>query len=292
MNLKTIFVIIISFLFLNLNAQFSPKIKGRAGFSRFMKSKTYFVLSDNKTLNEEYIKGVEENWTITDYHFIYEDSLQYYSIDPKKSFVYFEFLKRKGNDKRMKALTLVNGGTFERAKYITNSLAYISIDSDGYEANDIDISFRINNMIFQLNDAAKLLYDNNFVEKNEGNLYKKLAQIYNSRCSVLQEKTLLVDKRYLNQKIVSESEFLKLYKYNVEFVDKTTIEKAIKDKDETKAYLISALNLFKINTVTDCSTGEIVYIEFEEEDKITKDFERIMGRDDILQLVEIVGSSK
>lgn len=286
------------FLFLGISfltngyGQFTPKTTGISSFARFMKSETYFVFTENVEVDSALVKAVNENWNITPSHFISPDSFLVLSKDRDKSFVYISKLKQMGAGKQMEAVNLVNGGYDDMAKYLNNTLAYISIDNEGYEANLDEIVYRLGHIIYQLQDIVLITKEENFVEKSEAMVIKKMEKYYTKRCEPIQNKTLLVDKRYLSQKIISQSEFENLYKYDLMFVDKEAIDIAIKKKDESKVYLVSAVNLYKINTITDCATGAILYIEFEEENKMTNEFNRNFDRDDILLLNGHVKSGK
>lgn len=289
---KYIFLFFVVFLVFQANAQFSPKIGGAATFLRFMKSETYFVLTGNARIDSAFRSAVNEYWDITPSVFVSQDSFKLFTRDRDKSFVYFNNLKILGTGKPIRALCLVNGGYEGMATYLNNTMAYISIDNEGYEANSPEIIYRMGHLIYQLQEAVDIVNGSNMADKTELAVRNKMQQYYNSRSIELQEKTLLVDKRYLSQKIVSEAEFVNLYKFGLSFVHKEEIEKAIMEKDETKAYLVSALNLYKINTVSDCATGRILYTEFEEEHPITKDFTKTFDRDDIILLNAYVRIAK
>lgn len=283
-NIYHLFLTLFLLLTLSLNAQFTPKVTGISSFARFLKTDTYFVLSENDVLNKAFENAINNNWSITKSHLISLDSFKIYAKDRDKSFVYFKELKEKGAGNKVKALCLVNGGYDDMATYITNTLAYISIDNKGYEANEEDVIYRLGNLVYQLQDIVQIIKEEKIAEKTPEKVREKMQKYYMSRCKPLQEKTLLIDKRYLSQKIISQSEFEKTYKFDVQFVHKEVIEKAIDAKDNSSAYLVSALNLYKINTIADCATGAILYADFEEENKVTLEFERNFDREDILQL--------
>lgn len=282
---RSIFLILFFLGFvLSITAQFSPKTKGISSFVRFDNTETFFVLSEIEELRNAQIEAVKENWTINTPHFISKDSFLLVSKNVDKSFVYIHQMKVQGTGKKIEVLALVNGGYDKMTTYISNTLAYISIDNEGYESNDIDVVYRLPNLIHQLENIVEITKENNYVERSDVKVRNKMMKDYNDHAGILQHKILLVDRRYLNQKIVSQSEFLKLYRYEIVFVDKETITKAIKEKDSKYAYLVSALNLYKINTVTDCETGNIVYVDFEQEEKLTEDFDRNFSSDDIIKL--------
>lgn len=293
MQKKSLFIIILLIVStISVSAQFSPKTKGLASFARFNKTETYFVLTEREELNEAIKTATIENWSLTKINFIEEDSFLLISKDRDKSFIYFHKMKKQGVGKKIKVLALVNGGYDQKATYISNTLAFISLDNDAYEANDLDIIFRLPNLVTQLQDIVKIVKENNIIEKTEQKVRNKMIKLYNKKSGAIKDKTLLVDKRYLSQKIVSEKEFYNIYKYEVMFASKEFITKSINEKDPRFCYLISAVNLFKINTVNDCETGEILYADFEEEDKISKDFDRNFSRDDIFQLVGNIRAAK
>lgn len=281
---RLLFILIFIFSLNFIHAQFSPKTNGYSSFARFIKTDTYFVLTGNEKIDAVIKEEVAKNWTITPFRFLPADSFLLVSKDRDKSFVYINKMKQMGNGKFLKTIALVNGGYDEKATYYSNTLAYISIDNEGYEANEEDVMYRYGHLLIQLQDIVEIEKEENLVGSNEEDIRAKFIKLYNKRCGALQEKTLLIDRRYLSQKIISETELMNLYKFNVSFVSKQEIEKAIQMKDASKAYLVSALNLFKINTITDCETGKIIYLDFNEEDPITKDFIKTFDRDDIIQL--------
>lgn len=288
----SLLIILLTFNTIVTFSQFSPKTKGLASFVRFNKTETYVVLTGRAELDDALKTSVKENWTLTKIHFIEEDSFLIVSKDRDKSFIYIHKMKKQGISKKIKIIALVNGGYDQKATYLSNTLAYISIDNDGYEANDLDVIYRLPNMIVQLENIVLTVKENNIIEKTELKVRDKMTKYYNKNCGIIKEKTLLIDKRYLSQKIISEKELLNLYKYNIELVSKEYITKAIKEKSTTYVYLVSSLNLYKINTVTDCETGKIIYVDFEEENKITHDLDKFFSRDDILQLVGHIKSGK
>lgn len=290
---RILILIFVSVIFIpNVEAQFTPKTKGLSSFARFNKTETYFVLSEREELKAAQIEAITEQWTITKSHIIDLDSFLLVSKDREKSFVYINKMKVEGTGKRIEVMALVNGGYDEMTTYLSNTLAYISIDNDGYESNELDIIFRMPNMIHQLEQIVLKAKENNYIEKSEDKVRNKMIRNYNDSTGILKDKILLIDRRYLNQKIISESEFLKLYKYEVVFVAKEAIAKAIKEKDSAYAYLVSALNLYKVNTVTDCETGNIVYADFEMEEKFSEDFDRNFTTDDIIKLNVTVRNGK
>ena len=289
---KIIFSLFAVFLAFALSAQFTPKTAGISSFARFFKSDTYFVFTGNTAVDSALITAVAENWTITNALFIPEDSFKVLTKDRDKSFVYISDLKRQGTSKQVKALCLVNGGYDDMATYLTNTLAYISIDNEGYEANIEEIIYRLGHLVYQLQDVVNIVKEENYIENSEEAVRYKLEKYYTKRCELVQQKTLLIDRSYLSQKIFSEMEFTNLYKYSLNFVNKSVIEKAIRDKDKSKVYLVSALNLYKINTVADCATGQILYIEFEEKNPVTNEFNKTFDRDDIVLLNGHIKSGK
>ena len=285
-------ITLLIFSYFSSFSQFSPKTKGLSSFARFNKTETYVVLTEREELNEAFKEAILNNWTLTKIHFIKEDSFLLVSKDRDKSFIYFHKMKKQGIAKKIKVLALVNGGYDQKSTYISNTLAYISLDNNGFEVNDLDIVYRLPNIVKQLEDIVLIIKENNLVEKTEAKVRAKMIKLYNKKCGTIKDKTLLIDKRYLSQKIISEKELLNLYKYNIQLVSKEFLAKAIKDKDSRYVYLVSALNLFKINTVADCQTGEILYADFEEEDKISHDFDRYFSRDDITQLIGHIKAGK
>jgi len=287
-------LLLIGFVIFSNNSfsQFTTLVKGVSNYTRFNHSETYFVLSEREELANSMKQAVNEFWKITPIHFVTEEEFKTISKDRDKSFVYIHKVKRKGIKQEIKVLALVNGGDDGKTTYLGKLLAFISLDNNGYESNELDLMYRLPNLIHQLQDVVTIVKEENITGNSEVAVRNKLIKHYNKRIAPLKNKILLVDKRYLSQKISSEEEIVRNYKYEVLFVDRETIKQAVINKDSKFAYLVSSLNLYKINTVTDCETGNIIYASFSEEDKFTEEFDRTFSYEDIKNLSGHVKNGK
>ena len=266
--------LILTFLFnliICLNfAQYAPILKGKASCARFLKSTTCVVLTADEAFNKQLIRSFEQSWTITPVKFITEETFASSISDTKLSFVSIQEYKVKGEKKEIGALALFNGGFTDTDFYLNSSLAYVAYDNWGIEKSISDIQKRLPAMVYQLQETISLINELNIEGNNEDAITRQLNKIYNARAGVLKTKTLLIDKKYQNLKIISVDEFAKLYKYAFEFVSSDEIMEAIDSRDPNKAVLFSSFNLHKFNQVVDCSTLEIIFSEKEVEDLISQ----------------------
>lgn len=244
-------------------AQLSPILKGKASCSRFLKSTTCVVLSDDENFNKRLIQSFEESWKITPFKFISKEEFQENVSNISLSFVTIKEFNVKGNKKEIGAIGLFNGGFTDTNFYLNSCLAYVAYDNWGLEKNVADLTNRLPVMVFQLQETISLIHEHDISGNNEDAITRQLTKIYNDRAGVLQNKTLLIDFKYQNAKIISVEEFSKTYKFTFAFASSDEIKEAIDTKDPTKAVLSSSYNLHKINQVYDCSTYKVIFCEKE-----------------------------
>lgn len=255
----------LSVIYCSVFAQFAPILKGKTSCVRFLQSTTCVVLSENEAFNVDLKKAFEENWTMTPFIFISQEEFEKKIIETEFSFIQINAFKQKDEKKTVGAMALFNGGFSDLLLYLNASLAYVAYDNWGIEKDYLSTQNRLPAMVAQLNNTMFLINDKNISGANPTDIYKQLSEIYNAKAGVLKEKTLLIDKRYEFTKIVSMTEFAKKYGYAYELVSANRIKEAIDNKEADKAVLYCSSSLYKINQVTDCSTYEIIYAEFEEE---------------------------
>lgn len=261
--MKIILTLFLNIILFTSFAQYSPVLKGKVSFSRFLKSTTFVVLGEDEEVNSVLMESFKSTWTITPIQFIYEAEFPAYVNDPEKSFIYLKDFKVKEERKDVGALAVFNGGYNDIEFYLNSSLAYIAYDNWGVEKKANDLLYRLPAMVYQLQSTINLIYDNNLEVKNTESLVLKLNKLYNARAGQMQNKTLLIDKLYETHKIISIKEFAKKYGYAFEIVGGEEIKEAIQSKAKDKAVLVSSYNLYKINQVFDCATYDIIYAELE-----------------------------
>ncbi len=284
--------IFLSVFYCSLFAQFSPILKGKASCVRFLQSTTCVVLTENEAFNEDLKKAFEDNWKLTPYIFISQEDFEKKIIETEFSFIHINAFKQKEQKKTVGAMALFNGGFNDLLLYLNSSLAYIAYDNWGIEKDYLAIQDRLPAMVAQLNNTVFLVNDENITGSNPGDIYKQLISLYNAKSGVLKDKTLLIDKRYEFEKIVSLAEFAKKYGYAYELVSAERIKEAILNKEADKAVLYCSSSLYKINQVTDCSSYEIIYAEFEEETATIKPLINKFDDLDAMQLNVAIKKSK
>lgn len=268
--MKKLFTVLLLFGFLTTYGQFSPILKGKYSLERFNQSSTYVVLTTDDCVNDQLKRHFTESWSLTPVQFILDEEFETFFADASASFVVIEKMKVKGENKLVGAMAIYNGGfTDRKLMYLSTSLAYITYDNYGLEKELKDICKKIPAMVNQLQTTLSLINDQNIQARNAEEMRNKLSKIYNSKAAKLKKKVLLIDKRYKNAKIVSVPELESLYKYDIQFVSSEEIERALANHESGKAVLFSSFNHYKVNKVIDCSTHEIIFCEFEQDDNLT-----------------------
>jgi len=293
---KITYFVIIFFTFLiysnSVFGQFSHQLLGSGSFASLNKSITKLVLTNNEDFNKAFISAVEENWEHTNYQVITEDQLKNERPSQDFTYIYIHDFVEKGKKKNIRVLALSKFAARDHQTFLNNTFAYVAFDSKSSESNISNTEYRLHHMVKQLNDIVNLIQEKNLQAKTVDGIRGLLSKEYAQNAWKLQNKTLLIEENYLVSKIASKDELLKKYKFPIEFVPKEVIEKAIKEKDETKAYLITVVNLYKINSITDCATGELLFANFVQEDPITFEMSEIFDAYDIDLLFQSVKKSK
>lgn len=292
MKIKS-FILSIFILSLNLvSAQFTHQYKGKASLSFINKTITKVVLTEDEEFNKVLRQAIKDYWKQTKVEFITEKQLSSQKPNDKYTYIYFNDFNVKDQKKTLKALALTKFASLDNLTFLNNALAYVSLDSKSMEQNWKDVSFRLPHLVKQLNDIVQIVWDNNLKASDAAAMRSEIIKAYKEKAWKLKNKTLLVDVNYLAMKIVDKEEILAKYKYSIEFVAKTEIQRAIETKDASKAYLISAENLYKINSVTDCATGEILFANFVEENPGTFQVSYLFDATDAELLYTAVKKSK
>lgn len=272
--MKKIFLFsILSFLVVATSfSQYTPQLKGKASLYKSFRNTTLVVLTGNEKIDYVLKKSVETYWKVTPFEFIDIERDAKLLNDVNYNVLCLKELEVKGGKKNVKAWVFGKSGGGILPKYLNNALAFVSLDNLYLERKEEDHLYRLTHIIAQLNQVLNLVNDNNITANTMEAVFEKMDKEYVKNATELQNKTLLIDANYPALKITSIDDFAKKYGYAYEVVPKATIEAAIRNKDESKAYLVSAVNEYKISTVTDCATGKILYASFVQEDPVSFEF--------------------
>lgn len=274
-------------------AQFSPKHNGKASFSRFFKTTTMVLLTEDECVNEAMQRYFKEIWTLTPVEFINQNDYNEYLPDDEYTFVIIDEFKLRGEKKLFGAMALFYGDILDLEQtYLNSSLAYVAYDSQGQEKEVSDLCYKVSTMISQLQRTIELITENNIIAKDKVDLIAELTEHYNKEAYLLKKETLLINERYKNSKIISVPELESLYNYTFEFVPKSVIEKAIYNREAGKAVLFSNHSIFKTNIVMDCSTQHVIYCELELIDEVEGNRMNQFDNLDMMDLNKVVKKCK
>lgn len=287
--LTLIFLLTSTFAF----AQFSPKTNGKASFSRFLKTTTMVLLTEDECVDQALQRYFKENWTLTPVEFIYKKDYNQHLPNDEYTFVTIDEFKLRGEKKLFGAMALFYGDILDLEQtYLNSSLAYVAYDSQGLEKEIEDLCYKISAMISQLERTVTLINENNLIVKNKEDLIEELTELYNKEAYLLKKETLLINERYKNSKIISVPELESLYNYTFEFVSKEVIEQAIYNREAGKAVLFSNHSIYKTNLIMDCSTQNVIYSELEMPDELYGNRMNQFDNEDMLDLNKVVKKSK
>lgn len=283
--IKRIILSIISFLVVTTSfSQYSPQMKGKASLYKSFRNTTLVILTGNEKIDNVLKESVETYWKVTPFKFFEVESDAKLLDDVNYNILCLKEMEVRGKKKIVKAWVFGKSGGGILPKYLNNALAFVSLDNLFLERKDEDHLYRLPHIISQLNQTLNLVNINDITANIMEAVFEKMDKEYVKNATELQSKTLLIDANYTALKITSMDDFAKKYGYAFEVVPKETIEAAIRNKDESKAYLVSAVNEYKISTVTDCATGKILYASFVQENPINFEFSPQFNFDDMGKL--------
>jgi len=270
MTKKSIVVLFLVLFSSQLFAQLSASASNKEDMQTFFKTKTYFVLTANKKLNEETMAGLKQYWKHTPY-----DTISEGNIGDKISNNAYSFLmvikiedimeKRDVQTQRVISKTVdyyhyfgvINGGKKAIEHFVyTDMVAYCPINYLMDEKPMFMCGYRAQSMVYNLHTAIQLVKE----KKLEGNSYKlakQLQEIYNENSSAIKAKTLLVNKEHL--KDLTEEDFKAAYTFKVEFCSKEKFEKAYVEKDKNYVIFQPTVTRSKSIWVIDAETYKCLY---------------------------------
>lgn len=288
--IKNTLLLLLTFLLGNtIQAQFSTKINGSGSMKKVIASQTFVVLTGNPEFDEAFEKAFKNNWNITPLTFVQEYETKDLIGNPDVSFIKFGDYKIKDSKNSFKALAIFLGGKSNYDIYLTNTYAYVALDQYGLEKTFESTTYRLPNMVKQLEQTIEVSSTSHIHGDDLDDYIEKMEEYYNSSANLLEGKTLLIDVRYTLSKIRDIDALTKMYKFSIEVVTKEEIQKAIDSKDANYAYLISAYSTKKINSITDCGTGKLIFAEVDES---TEDFDGNLKRFDADDMALVVANIK
>lgn len=250
-----------------LFAQFGGTYSAEVLTSRFLKTKTYIVLTGDKHFDENLAAGFKEFWTITEYEFIESED----KIDIKdQSVSYVIPIKMTVTDnystQEYFRYGLVMGGN---EPFLTRNLADIILDNFGYEKRATEAAYRAFGIPKMMQDFIQMRIDGEPISGNTITMVRyKTGLIYNQKTTKVKAKTLLIDSRqlisgpyypYPNKKSFSELTFSSTYDGKVKFVSTNELEEAINERNPNYTYMLAINERKKYLLVVDCESGSVWY---------------------------------
>src|ERR1043166_1368124 len=199
--------LLLLFLLISYNNLFSQVILESFDSKRmkaFLDSKTLFVLTGDKTFDDQLKLAVPKYWKVTPYDFISKDDVEKKQMDESFSFFLFNEFKSTvetrydringGLSKNYEVIyTLMAGGKkLDRYNTQGQQLAYITVDLGG---NMYDMSYRIEYAIKGVNDGLQTVTSKN-IKGSDEKVEDAVFDNFSLQANVLKQKTLLIDKSY------------------------------------------------------------------------------------------------
>lgn len=239
-------------------AQLSAVGYKREEYDQFRGSKTYVVLSGDEKFDAEIKSAASELWKITPLSFI--NNSEFEKLIPEKSASFINLIILEGGG-IYHYLALFNGGKEKIEKYHYNDmLAYCPINFSQNENKLVDCSYRVRNMLESMIQAMEIV-EKNDIRGNSLKIVNGLQKIYNSKASIIKERTLLFCDVTIGNKI-TKSDISGIYPFKFEICSKEKIEQVIKDKNKDYYYYQPGITQNKSMFVFDPSNGEVVYFGY------------------------------
>lgn len=254
---KILLAILVAISFLSANAQISYIGYKSEKYDLLKASTTYVVLTGDKTYDDNMKSALEENWKISKYEFINEETLKEKISDKAATFLISATIFTSTSGQSWHFIMLVNGGRKNLNRYdLPDLLSCGIINHYGNEGNTLNAAPRLRNIIASMVKAMDIIKK----EELGGMPNNTLLDYYRTKSPMIAKRTLLVNKSAMGSKF-SEEDFTKIYRYKYEFCTQEKIDKAIKDKSTEYYYLQPAITLSKNIFVFDPSNGDVVYGE-------------------------------
>lgn len=245
-------------------AQIKIPIGTKTDINKFMKSKTYVVLKNDKMsdYNSAMQEAIELHWTITPYEFIYESEFNDLRKDPDKSFlvinqVYFE---KDKTQTLFDFIVLTVGGNYKTVDDMP-TLCAIPLCYKGALESDYD--YKIGLMVKFAQNHVLTCKDNPVLTE------ETIADYYMTKSGNPKKKTLYLLKEEVEPEIRTKNSFATAYPYNFDYSTKEDIARLIKNNDKNALVLHvigpqmkSALS-YCIKIIIDTETGLVYYYDMQ-----------------------------
>lgn len=265
MNKFYLFLVSLFLIINGVNAQGIGKCPAHILNTRFVKSKTYILLTNNEQFNTNLINGFEENWTLTEFEFV--ESLENMSLtDTSISYLIpyeINVSDGYGTSNNYPRIGLFVGG---KETLENRNGASIIFDFFGRERFIEEAGYRAYGIAKILQDIIDVKMT---CESQAAYPAESIFKFYHNNRGTINGKTLLVDEAFLvegeysggsvNKKTMDEATFKGLYKGKVKFVSKDELEEAINSKDANYCYFLPLYYHAKYLFIIDCETGSICY---------------------------------
>jgi hypothetical protein len=268
MNLlyKTVFTFFFLLLHLFSNAQFSGVSVNSKEYQAFTKSKMLVVLQNSPKYDSAITKAVRNNWYVTDFQFITFDELPIYQNMEGFSFlspINIEYIKSSEAGPYTELMPLVAVFMADKKKFskykLNDMIAYVPLDYKDLEMDRLECFYRIDLIVISLQKTIFAIKKYDIKKNKPQKINAKLINIANEKAPLLSKKTLLINEKYLNNKLTDE---IIRTKYPYEYIIATTnfIKEAIENKDSRYAVLIKASGFETSITVQETARGDVIYL--------------------------------
>lgn len=229
---RIVLIIILSVITLQGYTQLIIPTGSRSEISRFLDSKTYIVLNNERMsdFNMAMREAVERFWDITPYEFIYTSDFHEQRHDASKSFLVVNQVVFEGDRSNTKFdfLILTLGGN---ARTINDMPTLCAVPLCYTGASESDYTYKMGVIVKFVQKHIETTQSN--PNLNQDNI----ADYYVERAGCLQQKTLYVLRQELEPRINSRSDFRDEYPFNFEFGSKNQIQKLINKSDNEAVIL-------------------------------------------------------
>lgn len=201
------------------------------------------VLNGTEAHNEVLKKTVEAEWKHTPYIFANDDEWKQYVGDIKYFFLMLaDTYQKVGSEVRYATLMSIvenkEGATRLAEERGKSFYVFINHKENTFFNSSVEYIYKLPDFIRNIS----LQWEATAKNEDKWGLVDPYKMIAENHKNLLANKTLLLEKDLCNAELINEPKLAKYYPYKIKFCSKEEVEKAIREKDASKAYAYFAMD--------------------------------------------------
>jgi hypothetical protein len=243
-------------------AQIKIPVGTKSDLTKFMKSKTYVVLKNDRMseYNTAIKEAIEQNWTITPYEFVYESDFKNLKGDSDNSFIMINqvYFEKDKSQTLFDFIIVTMGGNYKTADEMP-TLCAVPLCYKG--ALETDYDYKIGLMIKFIQSHLITC------QQNPALTEESIADYYMAKSGSPKKKTLYLLKEEVEPEIRTKNSFATAYPYNFVYSTKEEIASLIANNDADALVLhvlgpqMNSTLSYCVKIIIDTEKGQIYYYD-------------------------------